>query len=79
MSNIPGYTFGTSAIATSPVTLAVFEQMKATIPRYGELSSDDREVTGYPCPIAPASAYDALRQPKDSVEDTQDVPVVVRQ
>jgi len=31
MSNIPGYTFGTSAIATSPVTLAVFEQMKASV------------------------------------------------
>ncbi len=31
MSNIPGYTHGTSAIATSPVTLADFEQMKASV------------------------------------------------
>lgn len=30
MSNIPGYTFGTSAVTRSPVTLADFEQMKAT-------------------------------------------------
>jgi len=30
MSNIPGYTFGTSSVARSPVTLADFEQMKAT-------------------------------------------------
>lgn len=31
MSNIPGYTFGTSAVATSPVTLEDFEQMKASV------------------------------------------------
>ena len=30
MSNIPGYTLGTSAVTTSPVTLADFEQMKAS-------------------------------------------------
>jgi hypothetical protein len=31
MSTIPGYTLGTSAIATSPVTLADFDRMKATV------------------------------------------------
>lgn len=36
MSSIPGYTHGTSAIRRSPVTLADFEQMKATV-----LFSDD--------------------------------------
>lgn len=30
MSNIPGYTFGTPAIATSPVTLADFARMQAS-------------------------------------------------
>lgn len=30
MNDIPGYTHGTSALATSPVTLADFEQMKAS-------------------------------------------------
>ncbi|KYF86272.1 protoglobin domain-containing protein [Sorangium sp. So ce388] len=30
MSSIPGYTHGTSAVATSPVTLADFERMKAS-------------------------------------------------
>lgn len=30
MSNIPGYTYGTSAVARSPVTMAAFEQMKAS-------------------------------------------------
>ncbi|XXY47473.1 protoglobin domain-containing protein [Sorangium sp. So ce269] len=30
MSSIPGYTLGTSAVATSPVTLADFERMKAS-------------------------------------------------
>ena len=30
MNHIPGYTYGTSALATSPVTLADFEQMKAS-------------------------------------------------
>jgi hypothetical protein len=30
MSRIPGYTHGTSAVTTSPVSLADFEQMKAT-------------------------------------------------
>lgn len=28
---IPGYTYGTSSVATSPVTIAQFEQMKATV------------------------------------------------
>lgn len=31
MSSIPGYTHGTGAIARSPVSLAVFEQMKASV------------------------------------------------
>lgn len=31
MTQIPGYTFGTSAVARSPVTPADFEQMKATV------------------------------------------------
>jgi hypothetical protein len=31
MSTIPGYTFGSSALARSPVTLADFEQMKASV------------------------------------------------
>ncbi len=31
MSNIPGYTYGTSAVATSPVTLADFQEMQATV------------------------------------------------
>jgi hypothetical protein len=31
MSSIPGYTHGTSAVAKSPVTLADFEQMKASV------------------------------------------------
>ncbi|WP_437758390.1 protoglobin domain-containing protein [Sorangium sp. So ce1389] len=31
MSSIPGYTHGTSAVATSPVTLADFERMKASV------------------------------------------------
>jgi len=30
MSNIPGYTFGAASVARSPVTLADFEQMKAS-------------------------------------------------
>jgi hypothetical protein len=30
MSHIPGYSYGSSALATSPVTLADFEQMKAS-------------------------------------------------
>jgi hypothetical protein len=31
MTTIPGYTHGTSSVARSPVTLADFEQMKATV------------------------------------------------
>jgi hypothetical protein len=31
MSNIPGYTYGTSAVATSPVTLTDFQEMQATV------------------------------------------------
>ena len=31
MSNIPGYTHGTSAVAKSPLTLTDFEQMKASV------------------------------------------------
>jgi hypothetical protein len=31
MNRIPGYSHGTSAVASSPVTLADFEQMKATV------------------------------------------------
>ncbi len=31
MSEIPGYTYGTAAVAASPVTLADFEQMKASV------------------------------------------------
>ncbi len=31
MSNIPGYTYGTSEVPKSPVTLADFEQMKASV------------------------------------------------
>jgi hypothetical protein len=31
MSTIPGYTHGTSAVATSPVTLSDLEQMKASV------------------------------------------------
>ena len=29
-TSIPGYTYGTTAVATSPVTVADFEQMKKT-------------------------------------------------
>ena len=31
MSNVPGYTYGTSAVGRSPVTLADFEQMKQSV------------------------------------------------
>ena len=31
MSNIPGYTHGTSAVAKSPLTLTDFDQMKASV------------------------------------------------
>jgi len=31
MSNIPGYTFGTSAVAPSPISLTDFDRMKASV------------------------------------------------
>jgi len=58
MSNIPGYTYGTSAVAKSPVSLSDFEQMKASV-LFGE---DDVKYLRL--------SYEVL---KDQVEEILDV------
>lgn len=58
MSNIPGYTYGTSAISPSPVRLADFDQMKASV------LFDDEDVK------ALRLSYEVL---KDEVEAILDV------
>ena len=42
MNGIPGYTYGTSSIAKSPVTLADFERMKASV-LFGEGEPPDEQ------------------------------------
>jgi NADH-quinone oxidoreductase subunit G len=52
----------------------VFGKLAATVPAYGGLAWDAPAVVGLPPPVSPAAAYDVLRPPRTSVDDTDKLP-----